>query len=97
MPVEAIFSHYQRDPLQHGNAVIFQLCDFIRVVGEEFDVRNVEGFEMLASIDVSIKQAMEELGASLKKYLLEAGERFEEKELSKKEPPKEKPDRKSVV
>ena len=54
-------------------------------------MRNVEGFEMLASIDVSIKQAMEELGASLKKYLLEAGERFEEKELSKKEPPKEKP------
>jgi len=51
-------------------------------------MKDQEDFELLASIDASLKEAMEALGDDLQKYLKEAGERIEPKPEEKRERPR---------
>ena len=58
------------------------------------EMKNQEAFEMLSTINESIQAAMNELGDDLRRYLIEAGERFpgmEDQEPEKEEKPVELP------
>ncbi len=78
---------YQRGPIHVGEAKIF--WRFYAWTQEDIDnykaMRAYEDFEMLSSIDSSVKSAMDALGTEMMNYLKEAGEQFPSKEQKKEE------------
>jgi hypothetical protein len=78
---------YHRGPLHQGETKVYirsygwteeQIAKYIKMKDEE-------DFELITSIDNSLKAAMEALGKDLKAYLNEAEEMHKEKEKEKKE------------
>lgn len=87
---------YQKGPLHVGKSAIT-----IRAYGwtddeikKYMDMKKKEEFELLMSVDGSVKVAMEALGEELEKYLEEAGEDFQNKLKEKK---KEEEKKKSII
>ncbi|MBN1156977.1 hypothetical protein JXA85_05140 [Candidatus Woesearchaeota archaeon] len=86
---------YQKGPLHVGRSAIT-----IRAYGwtdneikKYIEMKKKEEFELLSSVDGSVKAAMEALGDELEKYLEEAGEDFQYKIKEKKK----KEEKKSIV
>ncbi len=81
---------YHRGPLHQGETKVF-----LRAYGwtekqiEEYKkMKDEEDFELISSIDASLKAAMDALGDDLKNYLAEAEAMHKEKEEKKVEPKK---------
>ena len=84
---------YQRGPMHSGEVKIyFRTYSWTSEEIENYKkMREEEDLDLIASIDASLKAAMDELGDDFKKYLAERGEIFKEDEPQKKgeEPKKE--------
>ncbi len=84
---------YNRGPLHVGmiNLSIKAYAWTQEEIDKYIKMKREEEFELISSIDESVKAAMEALGDDLEAYLKEAGEdiEFEKKEEEKKEKPKE--------
>ncbi|MEM4246748.1 MAG: hypothetical protein QXR48_04265 [Candidatus Woesearchaeota archaeon] len=81
---------YHRGPLHQGETKVF-----IRAYGwteeqiEQYKkMKDEEDFELISSIDNSLKAAMEALGDDLKRYLKESEEMHKEEKKEKKEEPR---------
>lgn len=86
-PEMAYHQDYQRGALHRGKLeMTWRSYAWTRdQINAYKKMRDAEGFEMLANVDSSIKDAMTELGESLHKYLEEAGEEFEKEPELKEE------------
>jgi hypothetical protein len=83
-------SEYQRGPL-HVGQVDMQLRAYAwdqKMIENYVKMRQSDDIELIASIDGSVKAAMESLGDELERYLREAGEdiRFNKQEEEQKKP-----------
>lgn len=79
---------YQRGPLHMGKADIFWRCYIWneKTIQKFHALKKLEDLDLISTIDVSIRESMDKLGDSLKKYLAEAGEKFTaQKEVKKEE------------
>jgi hypothetical protein len=82
--------HYQRGPL-HVGRVDLNIRGYIwtkEQIENYKKMRREQDFELLKSISRSIEAAMEALGADLRRYLEEAGEKFEEPKKPEPKKPK---------
>lgn len=82
-PVMQTGQDFQRGPLHIGRMemTLRAYAWTEKEIAEFKKIKQQEDFEMLKSIDSSIEQAMDYLGDSLKKYLSEAGEKFEQEDV----------------
>ena len=61
------------------------------------EMKNQEAFEMLSTISESIQEAMSELGEDLRRYLVEAGEKFPGMESEEKQKEEETVEREGIL
>jgi len=88
-PTMPFSNDFQRGPLHQGKIdivwryYVWSDEDAIRYK----EMREEEGFQLLSSIDESVKASMDALGDELQSYLKEAGKEFEEKLPEEEIPP----------
>ena len=83
---------YQRGPIHKGHVVI-TIREYVwtdEEIQKYKSLRAMEDFELLSTIDESVRAAMAALGDELRRYLEEAGEEFPEWAFPGKEEKKEK-------
>jgi len=82
-PTLSYQQEYQRGPIHVGcTRITYRAYAWTKEQIEAYKkMRDEEDFELLGLVDRSVKAAMEALGEELEKYLEEAGETFEKKEV----------------